>query len=230
MPLPQRGKFITFEGLDGVGKSTQLENLAKYLRERGIDVITTREPGGTALGEKLRSVLLSSRTAGLSPLTELALMFADRAQHIDEQILPALKRGQWVLCDRFTDSSEAYQGGGRELGSEIVQQLHKTLCRDLQPDLTILMVSDVARTVARARRRNVEQSKGMAEDENRFEKENRVFYNRVLAAYLAIAERAPQRVAKVDAADPIAKVHKKIVRVVEERLFPEPHAVKEKTS
>jgi dTMP kinase len=219
VPLPQRGKFITFEGLDGVGKSTQLENLAKYLRERQIDVITTREPGGTALGEKLRTVLLSSRTEGLSPLAELALMFADRAQHIDEQILPALARGQWVLCDRFTDSSEAYQGGGRELGSEIVLQLHKTLCHDLQPDLTILMVSDVARTVARARRRNVEQAKDMVEDENRFEKENRVFYNRVMAAFLAIAERAPQRVAKIDATDPIAKVQQRIARVVEERFL-----------
>jgi dTMP kinase len=228
VPLPQRGKFITFEGLDGVGKSTQLENLAKHLRERGVDVITTREPGGTALGEKLRTVLLSSRTEGLSPLAELALMFADRAQHIDEQILPALARGQWVLCDRFTDSSEAYQGGGRELGSEIVLQLHKTLCRDLQPDLTILMVSDVARTVARARRRNVEQAKDMVEDENRFEKESRVFYNRVMAAFLAIAERAPQRVAKIDATDPIAKVQKRIARVVEERLFTGLSPIKEK--
>jgi dTMP kinase len=219
VPLLQRGKFITFEGLDGVGKSTQLENLAGYLRQRGIEVVTTREPGGTALGEKLRTVLLSSRTSGLSPLAELALMFADRAQHIDEQILPALERGQWVLCDRFTDSSEAYQGGGRELGSELVLQLHQSLCRDLQPDLTILMVSDVARTVARARRRNVEQSKNMAEDENRFEKESRAFYDRVLATYIAIAQRAPQRVAQVDAADPIAKVQNRIVRIVEERLF-----------
>jgi dTMP kinase len=215
----QRGQFITFEGLDGVGKSTQMENLAGYLRQRGIDVVTTREPGGTAIGEKLRTVLLSSRTAGLSPLAELALMFADRAQHIDEQILPALKRGQWVLCDRFTDSSEAYQGGGRELGSELVLHLHKSLCHDLQPDLTILMVSDVARTVARARRRNVEQSRNMTEDENRFEKESRAFYNRVLAAYMAIAQRAPQRVVQVEAADPIAKVQNRIVRIVEERLF-----------
>jgi dTMP kinase len=228
VPLPQRGKFITFEGLDGVGKSTQMENLAAHLRERGIDLITTREPGGTSLGEKLRAVLLSSRTSGLSPLAELALMFADRAQHIDEQILPALERGQWVLCDRFTDSSEAYQGGGRELGSEIVLQLHKILCRDLQPDLTILMVSDVARIVARARRRNVEQSKTMVEDENRFEKESRAFYNRALAAYMAIAKRAPQRVAPVDAADAIAKVHKKIVGIVEERLFSDKPLSKQK--
>ena len=230
MPLPQRGKFITFEGLDGVGKSTQMENLAANLRERGIDVVTTREPGGTSLGEKLRTVLLSSRTAGLSPLTELALMFADRAQHIDEQILPALQHGQWVLCDRFTDSSEAYQGGGRQLGSEIVLQLHKALCHDLQPDLTILMVSDVARIVARARRRNVEQSKLMADDENRFEKENRAFYNRVLEAYMTIARRVPQRVVPVDATDPIAKVHRKIIVAVEDRLFSEPPVSKEKMS
>lgn len=219
MPLLQRGKFITFEGLDGVGKSTQLENLASYLRQRGLDVVTTREPGGTALGEKLRTVLLSSRTSGLSPLAELALMFADRAQHIDEQILPALERGQWVLCDRFTDSSEAYQGGGRELGSELVLQLHQSLCHGLQPDLTILMVSDVARNLARARRRNAEQSKQMPEDENRFEKENRAFYDRVLAAYMAIAKRAPHRVVSVDAADAMAKVQKKIARIVEERWF-----------
>jgi len=219
VPHSQRGKFITFEGLDGVGKSTQLENLATSLRARGVDVITTREPGGTTVGEKLRAVLLSSRTAGLSPRAELALMFADRAQHVDEEILPALKRGQWVLCDRFTDSSEAYQGGGRELGSELVLQLHKSLCHDLQPDLTILMVSDAARAVARARRRNAEQSKQMEEDENRFEKESRAFYERVLAAYMAIAKRAPERVIAVDATDPVPKVQKKIIRIVEERLF-----------
>lgn len=229
MPQRHRGKFITFEGLDGVGKSTQLENLAACLRGRGIDVITTREPGGTALGEKLRAVLLSSRTAGLTARAELALMFADRAQHVEEQILPALERGQWVLCDRFTDSSEAYQGGGRELGSALVLQLHKSLCHDLQPDLTILMLSDVARTVARARRRNVEQSKTMVDDENRFEKENRAFYNRVLTAYMAIAKRAPQRVVSVDAADPIAKVHKKIVGIVEERLLRDKPLSKQKT-
>jgi dTMP kinase len=215
----QRGKFITFEGLDGVGKSTQMENLARRLRERGLDVVSTREPGGTGLGEKLRTVLLSSRTSGLSPLAELALMFADRAQHIDEQILPALHRGQWVLCDRFTDSSEAYQGGGREIGSEAVLQLHKTLCRNLQPDLTILMVSDVARSVARARRRNVEQSKQASDDENRFEKENRTFYERVSRAYMAIAKRAPERVVQVDAKDSMLKVQKKIAGIVEGRLL-----------
>jgi len=214
----QRGKFITFEGLDGVGKSTQLEKLAAHLRKRGLEVITTRNPGGTAIGEKLRAVLLNSRTAGLSPLAELGMMFADRAQHVDELILPALHRGQWVLCDRFTDSSEAYQGGGRQLGSEAVLQLHRILCHNIQPDLTILMLSDPRHSVARARRRNTEQIRGSQADENRFEKENRAFYKRVLDAYLEIARRE-KRVVSVDAREAIGKVHQNIVRSVEEKLF-----------
>jgi dTMP kinase len=218
VPHKERGKFITFEGLDGVGKSTQLEKLAVSLQKQGLKVITTREPGGTLLGERLRAVLLSSRTSGLSPRAELALMFADRAQDIDEKILPALARGQWVLCDRFTDSSEAYQGGGRELGSDLVLQLHRTLCRNLQPDLTILMVSDLGANLARARRRNIEQAKGTLDDENRFERENHDFYSRVLDAYLAIAERESQRVVKIDAREPVGKVHKRIVGIVKERL------------
>jgi dTMP kinase len=216
----QRGKFITFEGLDGVGKSTQLKNLARWLRRRGIEVIVTPEPGGTAIGQKLRAVLLNSRTAGLSPLAELALMFADRAQHIDELILPALQHGKWVLCDRFTDSSEAYQGGGRQLGSPLVRALHKELCRDLQPDLTILMLGDPAANVARARRRNVQRVRAgrKRQDESRFEQENHAFYQRVLEAYLAIADRDPQRVIRVDAREAVDTVHQKIVEVVEQRL------------
>jgi dTMP kinase len=213
-----RGKFITFEGLDGVGKSTQLEKLAEKLRARGLEVVTTREPGGTAIGDKLRAVLLNSRTAGLSAEAELALMFADRAQHVQEMILPELAEGHWVLCDRFTDSSEAYQGGGRQLGSDVVLQLHRALCQNLQPDLTILMLSDPARSIARARRRNTEQSRRSQADENRFEKENRAFYKRVHDAYLAIATRE-KRVVKVDARKAIEKVHREIVRSVEERLL-----------
>ena len=149
-----RGKFITFEGLDGCGKTTQLEKLAGVLRGQGIDVVTTREPGGTEIGERIRAVLLDSRTAGLDAHAEMALMFASRAQQIAQVILPALEAGQWVLCDRFTDSTEAYQGGGRQLGSEAVLRCHEALCRGLWPDLTILMDTDVSASVARARRRN----------------------------------------------------------------------------
>jgi dTMP kinase len=216
--MQPRGKFITFEGLDGVGKSTQLKNLARWLRGRGFSVITTPEPGGTAVGQKLRAVLLSSRTSGLSPLAELALMFADRAQHIDQLILPALSRGQWVLCDRFTDSSEAYQGGGRELGSEVVRQLHRSLCHDLQPDLTILMIGDAAASITRARKRNVAKVKRNRADENRFEQESRVFHQRVVEAYNRIAERDSARVVRIEAHHPVAEVHDEIVRQVEERL------------
>ena len=149
------GKFITFEGLDGCGKSTQLSKLALSLRERGLAVLTTREPGGTGVGEKIRGILLDSRTTKLSALAEMGLMFASRAQLLDEVIFPALQVGTWVLCDRFTDSSEAYQGGGRGLGSAAVLAMHQIMCRGMQPDLTILMVSDISDSVARARRRNL---------------------------------------------------------------------------
>jgi len=218
VPSKPLGKFITFEGLDGAGKSTQLKKLAAYLRQQGLNVIITREPGGTSLGSRLRAVLLNSRTSGLSPMAELALMFADRAQDIDEKILPALQRGQWVLCDRFSDSSEAYQGGGRQLGSQAVHELHRILCHDLKPDLTILMLSDLSASIARARRRNAAKSK-KKKDENRFEKEKEAFHQRVMDVYLAIAKREPQRIVKVDARDPIPEVHRRIVQSVEERLM-----------
>jgi dTMP kinase len=214
-----RGKFITFEGLDGCGKSTQLEKLASVLRADRIDVLTTREPGGTEIGERIRSVLLDSRTAGLDPMAEMALMFASRAQQISQIILPALENGTWVLCDRFTDSTEAYQGGGRQLGSDAVLQLHRVLCRGLWPDLTILMDSDVDHSVKRARRRNKVAVDGAQPDENRFEKESHEFFTRVQQAFRAIAKREPQRVAMIDARRPAEIVHPEIVRVVRERLL-----------
>src|SRR6202451_4211359 len=161
--VPARGKFITFEGLDGSGKSTQLDKLARSLRAHGLSVTVTREPGGTTAGEKIREVLLHSATSGLSPLTELALMFASRAQHIHEIILPALAEGRIVLCDRFTDSTEAYQGGGRKLGSKPVRRLHEILCGNLQPDLTIMLDNDVAFSIERARRRNRKHKVGRSE-------------------------------------------------------------------
>jgi dTMP kinase len=213
-----RGKFITFEGLDGCGKSTQLEKLATELRQRGIDVVTTREPGGTNIGERIRAVLLDSRTEGLDAHAEMPLMFAARAQLIAEVIAPALDAGQWVLCDRFTDSTEAYQGGGRQLGSDAVLQLHKTLCRGLWPDLTILMDCDVSSSVGRARRRNRTASEETP-NENRFEKESYAFFTRVRNAFLEIARREPQRVALVDARPKLEIVHPQIVRVVFERLL-----------
>jgi dTMP kinase len=214
----RRGQFITFEGLDGCGKSTQMERLARALRKQDLPVIVTREPGGTAAGEKIRGLLLDTRTSGLAPMAELALMFAARAQHAGEVILPGLVAGQIVLCDRFTDSSEAYQGGGRKLGSKPVHDLHRTLVGDLQPDLTILMDSDVAASVDRARRRNRAHSKTHASDENRFERENRAFFTRVRNTYLEIAKRETDRVALVDARGTPDQTHAKIIEIVRRRL------------
>jgi dTMP kinase len=215
--VAHRGKFITFEGLDGCGKSTQLEKLAGALRAQWLSVVLTREPGGTPTGEKIRRLLLDTGTSGLTPLAELALMFAARAQHIREVIQPGLSEGRIVLCDRFTDSSEAYQGGGRKLSSEPVLALHHILCGDLQPELTILMDSDVAVSVERARRRNQSQG-GRGRDENRFEQESRAFFGRVRNTYLAIAAREPQRVVVVDARGTAAETHEKILEVVRHKL------------
>jgi dTMP kinase len=217
----QRGRFITFEGLDGCGKSTQLEKLAAVLRAQNLSVVVTREPGGTSTGEKIRRLLLDTNTSALDPLAELALMFASRAQHIAEVILPALAGGRIVLCDRFTDSTEAYQGGGRKLGSEAVLALHRILCGGLKPELTILMDSDVAVSVDRARRRNktrAGKNSRTKSDENRFEQESRAFFGRVRSAYLAIATREPQRMVVVDARGTPEQTHRQIVEVVRRKL------------
>ena len=135
-----RGLFITLEGLDGSGKTTQIKRLAAWLEKRGLQPVITRQPGGTLIGDRIREILLDARSTGLAPFTEMALMFADRAQAIAEVIQPALDAGKVVLCDRFTDSTEAYQGGGRELGSAVVLDLHRLICGNLQPDLTLLLL------------------------------------------------------------------------------------------
>src|SRR6202166_2195820 len=222
-PHSHRGRFITFEGLDGCGKSTQLEKLAGLFRPQGLSVVVTREPGGTATGEKIRRLLLDTATAGLSPMAELALMFASRAQHITEVIQPALAEGRVVLCDRFTDSTEAYQGGGRKLGSEAVLALHRILCGNMRPDLTILLDNDVAFSVERARRRNQKHKgsrteKGTGRDENRFEQENRAFFGRVRHAYMAIAKREQQRVQLVNARGTPNETHAVIMELVRKKL------------
>jgi len=194
-----------------------MARLAENLIQQGFSVVVTREPGGTDTGEQIRRLLLDTRTSGLAPMTELALMFASRAQHIHEVILPGLNAGQIVLCDRFTDSSEAYQGGGRKLGSKPVLELHRVLGGDLKPDLTILMDSDVDASVERARRRN--RGRGATEnDEGRFEKENRAFFTRVHDAYLEIAKREPERVAVIDARGSPDETHLRILGTVLKKI------------
>ncbi len=214
----KRGFFLTFEGLDGSGKTTQIRRLSTWFDSRGIDFTLTRQPGGTATGDRIRSLMLDSRIAGLSPLTELAMMFADRAQVIAEVIGPALECGRTVLCDRFTDSTEAYQGGGRELGSEIVLELHRALCGDLRPDLTILLLPSLAASLGRARRRNKHLTEATGKDESRFESEQDVFFQRVQEKYREIARREPLRVVTIEGDLNPEQVHQQVITQVEARL------------
>jgi dTMP kinase len=181
-------------------------------------VVVTRQPGGTATGDKIRALVLDSRSAGLAPMTEMALMFADRAQAIDEVIEPALAAGKVVVCDRFTDSTEAYQGGGRELGSATVLDLHRLICGGLKPDLTLLLLPPLKGSLKRARRRNA-QSADENGDENRFEQEQEGFYGRAWAKYKEIAQREPDRVVAIEGELTIDEVHERVIAAVTEKLW-----------
>jgi dTMP kinase len=214
----QRGYFITLEGLDGSGKTTQINRLASWLKERGQTPLVTRQPGGTATGDHIRTLVLDSRSTWLAPLTEMALMFADRAQAIAEVIQPALDAGKIVLCDRFTDSTEAYQGGGRELGSDLVLSLHRVLCANLQPDLTLLLLPSLKASLERARRRNQHTAQVNGPDEDRFEREQDGFYRRVWEKYKEIAVREPGRVVLIEGELSIQQVQEQIVAAVCARL------------
>ena len=213
-----RGLFITLEGLDGSGKTTQIKRLAAWMEKHGIDTIVTRQPGGTATGDRIRALLLDSGSTPLAPMTEMALMFADRAQAIAEVIEPALAAGRIVLCDRFTDSTEAYQGGGRELGSERVLELHRLICGNLQPDLTLLLLPSLEASLNRARRRNERHSAQTGQDENRFEQEQGEFFKRVWEKYREIARREPDRVVLIEGNLTVDEVYEQIVEAVSERL------------
>jgi dTMP kinase len=180
-------------------------------------VVVTRQPGGTATGDKIRALVLDSRSGGLAPMTEMALMFADRAQAIKEVIAPALAAGRVVVCDRFTDSTEAYQGGGRELGSETVLDLHRLVCGGLQPDLTLLLLPPLKGSLERARRRNAREADENG-DENRFELEQEGFYGRAWAKYREIAQREPQRVMAIEGELTIEEVHERVLAAVTEKL------------
>lgn len=186
-----RACFITLEGLEGAGKTSRLADLKTFLERRGKPVLATREPGGTALGERLRELLLTTDQGPMAPMTELLLMFAARSEHVARVILPALQAGQWVLCDRYVDASYAYQGGGRQLGEAPVAALEALLPARARPDLTLLLDLPVETGLARARHRSAA---------DRFEQEAIAFHQRVRDAYLARARQFPQRYCVIDAA------------------------------
>jgi dTMP kinase len=214
--------FITFEGLDGSGKTTQLKHLAAALEAAGHRVVTLRQPGGTPLGDRIRSILPDSRSesdlGAIAPEAEMALMFADRAQSLRQVILPALAEGAIVLCDRYTDSSEAYQGAGRNLGSDRILAMHRAVCNNVQPELTILLLPPLAASLKRARRRNDRHVQQAGTDENRFEREGDEFYTRVYEQYREIARRDESRVSVFAEDASIAAIAQRILEVVQLKL------------
>lgn len=204
-----RGRFITFEGGEGVGKSTQLQRVAAWVRSCGIEVVTTREPGGTARAERLRAILLERDQEPMPQSCELLLMFAARATHLANLIEPAVARGAWVLCDRFTDATYAYQGGGRGLPTEDIDALVRIVHPRLQPDLTVLLDAPVATGMERAGARNG------ASGPDRFESERAEFFERVRETYLARARRYPERFRVVAADRDMEAVEHEIRRALE---------------
>ncbi len=204
-----RGHFITLEGSEGSGKSTNLAFIHQYLQQNGIDVVLTREPGGTPLGETIRELLLDHRNSTMASDTELLLMFAARAQHLNELILPALQAGQWVLCDRFTDATYAYQGAGRGIADERIAQLETWVQGELRPDLTFFLDLPVAQGLARAEERSTP---------DRFEREQIDFFDRVRHGYLKLAERTPQRYRVVDASLSLEAVQSQLKSLLDEYL------------
>ena len=201
--MMQRGRFITIEGGEGVGKSTQIAAVRDALSRAGLDVVLTREPGGTARAERIRSLLLEPSDEPMPQTCELLLMFAARATHIENVIRPALMRGTWIVCDRFTDATYAYQGGGRNVPHEQIAMLETLVQGALRPDLTVLLDAPIEIAMARARERNT--SRGNV-DGDRFEREQSAFFERVRAAYLRIADTEPGRVKIVDASRPLLQV------------------------
>lgn len=204
-----KGRFITLEGGEGAGKSTMLARVAAWLEASDRRVIKSREPGGTELAEQLRALLLDRNNLSLSGQAELLLMFAARAQHLDEVIRPALARGDWVLCDRFTDATWAYQGGGRGLRAADIAVLENLVQGDLQPDLTLLLDLPVEQGLRRASRRS---------EADRFEQESPAFFERVRAAYLERASKESARFAVIDASCSLEDVWSQILTVLQERL------------
>jgi dTMP kinase len=215
-----RGRFITLEGIEGAGKSTVAQLAHEWLSAHAVTARITREPGGTPLAERVRKVVLERGTESVSGAAETLLMFAARSIHIENLIRPALSRGEWVICDRFTDATRAYQGFGRGMDRGWIEQLAAAVQGDLEPDCTLLLDLPVAIGLARARGRS-----GLAAD--RFEAEHEEFFENVRAGYLAIARAAPQRVRVIDASGGLAFVKEQVTAVLESlyKNVDDPHLI-----
>jgi dTMP kinase len=208
------GIFITFEGIDGSGKSTQVSKLVEYLRGRSVPALMTREPGGTKVGEHIRDLLLRPGNGKMASLTELVLMYAAREQHLDEVVRPALARGRVIVSDRYNDASFAYQGYGRMLGARTVRALDQIICGRTQPDLTLLLDLDPRTALERARRRNRHHRSG----DTRFENHGIKFQQRVRAGYLALARHEPRRIKVIAADRPEAEIQADVRKLVDALL------------
>ena len=205
------GTFITFEGPDGSGKSTQMRILAERIRSTGRSVVETQEPGGTEIGRQIRSILLDANNKKLCPVAEMLLYFAARAQNVDERILPAWESGSVVLSDRFTDSTLAYQGGGRQLGRDVIMQLHDIACHGIQPDLTICIDIDTEEGLSRTRLRN-------ATNGDRIEQEAVEFHQQVRSIYLKLAAESRERIKIVDGNGTVEEVAERVWNVVKDKV------------
>ena len=200
-----KGKFITVEGIEGAGKTTNIDFIHQQLQAAGRDVVLTREPGGTPLGEAIRGLLLDPAYTGMDSTCELQLMFAARAEHLAKVVWPALEQGQWVLCDRFTDATYAYQGGGRGIDGGVIARLEELVQGDFRPDLTLLLDVPVEIGLARASKRGAL---------DRFEQEKVAFFERVRNAYLEMAQRSPDRYRVIDASLPLNDVQNQIAAIL----------------
>lgn len=208
------GFFITIEGPDGAGKSTQVRLLAEYLREKGLEVVVTREPGGTPLAEKIRNLVLDVSEEPVAPVTEVLLYAASRAQHVDQLIKPALQRGAVVISDRFVDSSIAYQGFGRRLGAALVWQVNRPAVGEIMPHLSIILDIEPGQGRRRLARRQQLQQTGP----DRLEQEQLVFHHRVREGFLALAKEYPERIKLLSAEGSIDSIHQQIVSLIEEKI------------
>jgi dTMP kinase len=201
-----RGKFITIDGLEGAGKSTQIDFIKKYLSDRNRDVFLTREPGGTDLGERLRSLLLDKNIDAMNPDTELLLMFAARNEHVKKVIVPKLEKGVWVISDRFTDASYAYQGGGRGIPLERIGELEQWTLQDFVPDMTFLLDLDVELGLSRVEQRG---------EKDRFEEEHKDFFNKVREIFSNRASKYPERIKLIDASKNIDETSFQIKKILD---------------